>query len=144
MSELNLEFAGRFNKPELVLKEFKHWVIILRENVVTLGSTIIILKSGKPFLKDVSSEEMAEFSEVCKWFENKTKELYGAEKWNYCAMMMKDEFVHFHAIPRYSKNINMYDREWIDEDWPKATKLNKIEVADGTFMKIKNDMIGES
>ena len=72
---MNLEFAGRFNKPELILKEFKHWVIIIRENVVTLGSCIIILKSGKPFLKDVSSEEMAEFSEVCKWFEDKTKSL---------------------------------------------------------------------
>ena len=45
---MNLEFAGRFNRPDLLLKEFKYWVVILRENVVTLGSTIIILKSGKP------------------------------------------------------------------------------------------------
>ena len=138
---MNLEFAGRFNKPELVLKEFKHWVIIIRENVVTLGSCIIILKSGKPFLKDVSSEEMEEFSEACKWFEDKTKSLYGAEKWNYCAMMMKDEFVHFHAIPRYSKKINYYDKVWIDTDWPKGTSLNKIDVDKETLMKIKKDMI---
>ena len=136
-----LEFAGRFNKPELVLKEFNHWVIILRENVVTLGSCIIILKSGKQFLKDVSNEEMAEFSEVCKWFEEKTSQLYGAEKWNYCAMMMKDEFVHFHAIPRYSKKINYYDKVWIDTDWPKGTSLNKIDVDKETLMKIKKDMI---
>ena len=138
---MNLEFAGRFNKPELVLKEFKHWVIIIRENVVTLGSCIIILKSGKPFLKDVSSEEMEEFSEACKWFEDKTKSLYGAEKWNYCAMMMKDEFVHFHAIPRYAKKINYYDKVWIDTDWPKGTSLNKIDVDKETLMKIKKDMI---
>lgn len=138
---MNLEFAGRFNKPELVLKNFKHWVIIIRENVVTLGSCIIILKSGKPFLKDVSNEEMAEFSEVCKWFEYKTKSLYGAEKWNYCAMMMKDEFVHFHAIPRYSKNIKAYDKIWVDNDWPKGTTLSKIDVDTETLMQIKNDMI---
>ena len=138
---MNLEFAGRFNKAELLLKEFKHWVIIIRENVVTLGSCIIILKSGKPFLKDVSSEEMAEFSEVCKWFEDKTKALYGAEKWNYCAMMMKDEFVHFHAIPRYSKEVNAYDKVWVDTDWPKATTLSKIDVDNETLMKIKNDII---
>jgi len=137
---MNLEFAGRFNKPELLLKEFKHWVIILRENVVTLGSCIIILKSGKPFLKDVSSEEMAEFSEVCKWFEEKTKSLYGAVKWNYCAMMMKDEFVHFHAIPRYANEIEMYNKKWIDEDYPKGTKLNKIDVEYDVLMKIKEDM----
>ena len=42
---MNLKFAGRFNKSELILKEFNHWVVIIRENVVTLGSCIIILKS---------------------------------------------------------------------------------------------------
>lgn len=137
---MNLEFAGRFNKPELLLKEFNHWVVILREGVVTLGSCIIILKSGKPFLKDVSNEEMSEFSEVCKWFEEKTKELYGAVKWNYLALMMKDEFVHFHAIPRYDKEINLYNRVWKDEDFPLPTKLNKIEVENDILMEIKEDM----
>lgn len=135
-----LEFAGRFNKPELVLKEFNHWVIILRENVVTLGSCIIILKSGKPFLKDISNDEMAEFSEVCKWFEEKTSQLYGAEKWNYCAMMMKDEFVHFHAIPRYSKPVSFYGHEWMDEDWPQGTKLRKMEIQTEIFEKMLNDL----
>jgi len=137
---MNLEFAGRFNKPELILKEFKHWVIILRENVVTLGSAIIILKSGKPFLKDVSSEEMGEFQEVCKWFEEKTGSMYGAVKWNYLAMMMKDEFVHFHAIPRYDKELDYYGIKWIDEDYPKGTKLNKIEIDNDIFNKVLNDM----
>lgn len=137
---MNLEFAGRFNKPELVLKEFNHWIIILRENVVTLGSCIIILKSGKKNLKDVSSEEMAEFSEVCKWFEEKTSQIYGAEKWNYLALMMKDEFVHFHAIPRYSKSLNIYGCDWVDQDWPKGTKLNKIDISKDVFEKILNDL----
>lgn len=88
---------------------------------------------------DVSTEEIAEFSEVCKYFENKTKSLYVAEKWNYCAMMMKDAFVHFHVIPRYSKEVNAYDRVWVDNDWPKGTTLDKIEVDIETL--IKNDLI---
>lgn len=138
---MNLEFLGRYNRPELLLKEFKYWIIAIRENVVTLGSCVIILKSGKPSLKDVSNEEMSEFSEVCKWFEEKTKELYGAIKWNYLALMMKDEYVHFHAIPRYNKEINLYNRIWKDEDFPLATKLNKIDVDNNTLMKIRDDMI---
>ena len=135
-----LEFAGRFNRPDLVVKELAHWVVILRENVTTLGSCIFILKSGKAFLRDVSNEEMSELADVHKWFETKTKELYGAEKWNYCAMMMKDEFVHYHAIPRYSKTVNAYDREWIDEDWPKGTKLGKQDVENETLIKIIADL----
>jgi len=137
-----LKFAGRFNRPDLVVKEFKYWVVILRENVTTLGSCIFILKSGKPFLSQVSNEEMAELAVVHKWFETKTKDLYGAEKWNYCAMMMKDEFVHYHAIPRYSKKVNIYGRGWIDEDWPKATKLGKIEVDNKVLVQIINDLKG--
>ena len=137
---MNLEFAGRFNRPDLLIKEFKYWVVIIRENVVTLGSSIFILKSGKKNLSDVDSLEMAEFSEVCKWFENKTRKLYGAVKWNYLAMMMKDEFVHFHAIPRYSTKILKYDIIWIDKDYPKGTKLEKIEVDSSTLLKVLNDM----
>ena len=53
---MNLEFAGGFNRPDLVIKEFKVLGII-REKVVTLGSSIFIFKSGKPFLKDVSKEK---------------------------------------------------------------------------------------
>ena len=134
-----LEFAGRFNRQDLVVKEFKYWVVILRENVTTLGSCIFILKSGKPFLKDLTGEEMAELSDVHNWFESKTKELYGAEKWNYCAMMMKDEFVHYHAIPRYSKTVSAYGREWIDSDWPKGTKLGKLEVDSEVLIEIIED-----
>jgi diadenosine tetraphosphate (Ap4A) HIT family hydrolase len=137
---MNLEFAGRFNKPELLLKEFNHWVIILRESVVTLGSCVIILKSGKPSLKDVSNEEMSELPQVCKWFEEKTKELYGAVKWNYLAMMMKDEFVHFHAIPRYENEVEIYNKKWVDEDYPSGTKMNKIDVEHDVLMEIKEDM----
>ena len=55
-------------------------------------------------------------------------------------MMMKDEFVHFHAIPRYANEIEMYDKKWIDEDYPKGTKLNKIDVDYDVLMKIKEDM----
>jgi diadenosine tetraphosphate (Ap4A) HIT family hydrolase len=138
---MNLEFAGRFNNQELLLKEFNYWTIIIRENVVTLGSCIIILNSGKSNLKDVSPEEMAEFPEVCKWFEEKTKALYGAEKWNYCAMMMLESFVHFSAIPRYSKEINMYNRTWTDTEWPKRTTLTKVDVDFDTLMNIKEDML---
>lgn len=138
---MNIEFAGRYNKKELFVKEFKYWLIIIRENVVTLGSCVMILKSGVSNFSDVSEEEMAEFPKVCKWFEEKTKKIFGAEKWNYCSFMMAEGFVHFHAIPRYSKTINMYDREWIDSDWPKRTSMKNVEVDNDTLMKIKKDLI---
>lgn len=79
---MNLEFAGRLYKPELILKDFKYWIVILKEGGTTLGHSVIILKSNKASFSEISPEEMAEFPIVCKWFEDKTKNLFGAEKWN--------------------------------------------------------------
>ena len=138
---MNLEFAGRLYKTELVLKEFKHWVVILKEGGTTLGHSVIILKSNKPTFSDVTNEEMSEFPLVCKWFEEKTKSIFGAEKWNYCAMMMKEEFVHFQAVPRYSKVIRMHDIDWIDKDWPKRPSFDRLDISMDALQKIKDDMI---
>ena len=40
-------------------------------------------------------------------------------------MMMKDYFVHYHAFPRYDKNINLFDLEWVDNDYPKAINFKE-------------------
>ena len=140
---MNLEFAGRLNKPELILKDFNHWVIILKEGGTTLGHSVIILKSNKPTFSDIDSLEMSEFPTVCKWFEEKTKSVFGAEKWNYCAMMMKEEFVHFQAVPRYSTVINKYGVEWLDKDWPKRPNFEKLEINDEILQKIKEDLLND-
>lgn len=84
---------------------------------------------------------MAEFPKVCSWFEEKCKDLYGAEKFNYLAMMMKDHFVHFHAIPRYSKNIDKYGIIWNDEEWPRAITLKDVQNSDEVIEQMKKDFI---
>lgn len=140
---MNLDFAGRLNKPELILKEFNYWVILLKEGASTLGHCVIILKSNKLTFSEITKEEMAEFPLICKWFEDKTKKIFGAEKWNYCAMMMKEEFVHFQALPRYSKVITKYDLEWIDKDWPKKPNFDKLDISEGILQRIKEDLLND-
>lgn len=138
---MNLEFAGRLYKPELILKDFKYWIIILKEGGTTLGHSVIILKSNKASFSEISPEEMAEFPIVCKWFEDKTKNLFGAEKWNYCAMMMRENFVHFQAVPRYSKIVNNYGIDWEDNDYPNRPSFKKLEIDVEILKKIREDMI---
>ena len=138
---MNLEFAGRLYKPELTLKDFKYWIVILKEGGTTLGHSVIILKSNKASFSEISPEEMAEFPIVCKWFEDKTKNLFGAEKWNYCAMMMRENFVHFQAVPRYSKIVNNYGIDWEDIDYPNRPSFKKLEIDVEILKKIREDMI---
>ena len=65
------------------------------------------------------------------------REKYGALKFNYIIMMMKDPFVHYHAFPRYDKNINMFGKEWKDEGM-RNTLINF-----GTIEKSNDDMLFE-
>lgn len=137
------EFAGRFNREDLIVKEFKFWLLLLRPVPVTLGSCIILLKRKCLSLADVKNEEMAEFSEVCHFFENSCKTLYGAVKFNYHANMMKEDFVHFHAIPRYDRIVNRYGMDWIDKEWPIGVSMYKTEVSDSILQNIKQDFLKE-
>lgn len=119
------EFAERFNREDLIVKEFDYWVLLLRPVPVTIGSCIILLKRECPSLAQLTKEEMSEFPEVCKLFEEKNKSLYGAVKFNYHANMMKENFVHFHAIPRYDKEFLKYGIKWIDKEWPNGLECIK-------------------
>ena len=135
-----LEFAGRFSSQELFIKDFKYWEIVFKENPSTLGQVVFVLKRETPDFSHIEKEEMAEFPEVCKWYETKIKELYGAEKFNYCAIMMKEHFVHFNVYPRYSETVQKYGMEWKDEGWPKKVIENKIEIPAEIQAQIISDL----
>lgn len=135
------EFAGRFNREDLFLKEFNYWLLILRPVPVTIGSCIILLKRECPSLSEITKEEMAEFPEVCKLFEENCKKLFGAVKFNYHANMMKENFVHFHAIPRYDKDIEKYGIKWVDKEWPTGVGMYKTEVSNEVLQSIKKDLL---
>ena len=108
----NLEFMKKFRPNELCVKEFKYWIVCVRSKQVTLGDVVILLKRKTENVSGMLPEEGAEFPEVIKWYEELCREKFDAIKFNYMIMMMKDPFVHYHAFPRYDKNINLFDIDW--------------------------------
>ena len=114
------DFMKKFKIDEYCLKEFKYWVVCLREKQVTLGSCVILLKREVDSLGKITNEEMCEFIEVCKWYEDVCKNKFGAVKFNYLIRMMKDNFVHYHAFPRYLCEFEMFGERFSD----KEMKLN--------------------
>ena len=137
-----LEFAGRFSNPNLMIKQGKYWSIIFRDSTTTLGNCILICNRECPTFSDLKPEEMEEFPLLCKWYENKIKTLYGEVKFNYLALMMKEEFVHFHIIPRYNREIKKYGIIWKDENWPNKINLSKIEISNEVKEQIIRDLKG--
>ena len=111
----NLEFMKKFRPKELCVKEFKHWIVCVRQKQSTLGDVVILLKRETKNVSGMLPEEGAEFPEVIKWYEELCIRKFGAIKFNYMIMMMKDPFVHYHAFPRYEKNVNIFDIDWEDK-----------------------------
>jgi len=135
-----LEFAGRLNIQKLYVKEFKHWIIVLKDNPTTLGHSVFLLKEERPDFAAVTKDEMAEFPEVCKWFEDRCRKIFSAERFNYQANMMRENFVHFNCFPRYSKEIIKYGKKWVDTDWPKIPSGSKLEITEKELLAVKFDL----
>lgn len=137
---MDYKFMEAFHPNETLVKEFKYWLILVRENQLTLGDCYFVLKREIASFSEMKSEEGAELSVVMEWYEDKCRSLYGADKFNYVAAMMKDNFVHFHAFPRYSKPVTRYGIEWIDERWPGLIKFGPSICEPEFYQYIKNDL----
>lgn len=100
---------------------------------------VILLKRETENVSGMLPEEGAEFPKVIKWYENLCKEKFGAVKFNYMIMMMKDPFVHYHAFPRYDKKVNLFDIEW--EDANTLSNFSSVDKLDDELLfKIRDYM----
>ena len=100
---------------------------------------VILLKRETENVSGMLPEEGAEFPKVIKWYENLCKEKFGAVKFNYMIMMMKDPFVHYHAFPRYDKRVNLFGVEWGDANTlSNFSSVDKLD--DELLFKIRDYM----
>lgn len=124
------------------LKEFDHWVVLFREKQVTIGSVIIMSKHlDQTSLGALSADAWAEFGAVTQFTESLITHTFGAEKFNYLALMMYDPEVHFHVIPRYSKPVEFEGHAFIDLDWPEATKRVGLTLESDVLRAIEAKML---
>lgn len=135
-----MEFMKKFKPNELCLKEFNHWIIVLRQKQLTLGDAVILLKREAPSIAFANEEEFAEFPTVVAWYEKVCDSLFAPDKYNYVAAMMKDNFVHFHAFPRYSTEREFAGKKWIDEQWAKPIALLDCAVEENILEALLTQM----
>lgn len=132
-----------FGYPETLIKEYKHWVILLRPSQVTIGSLILAAKSEATHLGQLTEQEWAEFAVVSSDAEQLARTVFGAKKFNYLALMMKDPNIHFHFVPRYSRPVIINGKEFIDVDWPLKTELLPVELSGQDFEEIKRRLLAQ-
>src|SRR5690554_717049 len=129
-------FNDKFKINEFLIKKLNYWVISLRPQQVTVGSLIVSLNRKCEFLHEITPEESKDLTLVFKTVEKIYTTTFKPDKVNYLALMMIDNQVHFHVIPRYSKSVVFEKNKYNDTDWPKPPNL--LESIDFSERKLLN------
>lgn len=132
----------KFGFPNSLIKEYEHWVVLLRPNQVTLGSLVLAYKGEECSLGQVSKDAFNEMLLVVRDIERVLEKAFGMDKINYLALMMVDKHVHFHIIPRYSSPRKFREIIYEDKNWPTPPDLSIcIELGDLKIKEIKDYLI---
>jgi diadenosine tetraphosphate (Ap4A) HIT family hydrolase len=121
----------KFGYPATLLREFDHWMVLLRPAQVTLGSLVLAAKSHATSYRELAREAFAEQADAVAAIERGLAEAVAYERINYLMLMMADPNVHFHVIPRYSGMRSWNGIEFPDAGWPGPPRLESAIKLDG-------------
>lgn len=131
----------RFGYPDTLVREWDHWVVLLRPAQVTLGSLILAAKSAATAYSELPDEAFAEQAVAVRAIESALKRFCGYERINYLMLMMVDPNVHFHVIPRYSEPRSLGGVDFPDVGWPGPPDLKSaVELEPRQLASIREEL----
>lgn len=117
------ETIRKFGYPASLVREYDHWLVLLRPAQPTLGSLVLAAKSAATAFGALPAEAHAELATVTADIERALTAAVDYAKLNYLMLMMVDRHVHFHVIPRYPGEREWQRHEFVDIGWPKLPDL---------------------
>ena len=122
----------KFGYPATLLREFEHWIVLLRPAQVTLGSLVLAAKSSVTAYGELPREAFLEQADAVAAIEWALARFVSFERINYLMLMMVDAEVHFHVIPRYSGERSWGGLAFPDAGWPGPPQLDSAVKLDPT------------
>jgi diadenosine tetraphosphate (Ap4A) HIT family hydrolase len=113
----------KFGAPDTIIRDYDHWVVLLRPGQVTLGALVLICKEPSTAFSLLSIDAFTELQSITTHIEDTLKNTFDYDKINYLMLMMVDPDVHFHVLPRYQDSRRFSDQEFIDQSWPASPNL---------------------
>jgi diadenosine tetraphosphate (Ap4A) HIT family hydrolase len=126
----------KFGYPATLLKELRHWLVLLRPAQPTLGSLVLAAKNDATAYGKLPLEAFAEQAAAIAVIESALSAFVGYERINYLMLMMVDRNVHFHVIPRYSEPRDWNGISFPDAGWPGPPLL-------GSAFQLSVEQIGQ-
>lgn len=113
----------KFGYPQTVIRDYRHWVVLLRPQQATLGALVLVCKDPATAFGDISAAAFAELQQATRDIEAGLGAFRKFEKINYLMLMMVDPDVHFHVLPRYAETQNFAGVDYPDKGWPAVPDL---------------------
>jgi len=108
----------KFGHPGTIVRDYDHWLVLLRPQQVTAGSLVLAAKSEVTAYGMLPQEAFIEQGLVVAEIEAALGRMLAYERINYLMLMMVDPHVHFHVIPRYSGSRSLAGVDIADHGWP--------------------------
>ena len=140
-STVNLNrILKKFNYKSNLIKEYNCWYWLLRDEQVTIGSSILINKYHHLSFSGLNNEELFELRKITCEIENSLNKNFDYQRINYLMLMMNDPTVHFHVIPRYD-TIRLFEKnKFYDYGYPGIPSLDLVNNCD---KKLKEQIINK-
>jgi diadenosine tetraphosphate (Ap4A) HIT family hydrolase len=123
---------AKFGHPATLVRDYAHWVALLRPAQPTLGSLVLAAKSEVTAFGALPPEFHAELATITTDIESVLTAAIGYDRINYLMLMMVDPHVHFHVIPRYDGARTRDCIDLPDRGWPKPPDLGSAIALDET------------
>ena len=132
----------KFGYPDSLIREFEHWVVLLRPGQVTFGSLVLAAKSDATAFGNLPLAAHSELAAVTAQIEATLRAEVQFERINYLMLMMVDPHVHFHVFPRYEGSRNFEELSIADSGWPGLPDLKSAtELPAETFGRIRDRLM---
>jgi len=135
------EFNKKFRVQELLIAQVGAWNISLRPQQPTIGSLILSLGRKCTAFSELTEQEAIDLGKAFKRIESMLKNTFNPQKINYLALMMVDNQVHYHVLPRYEGVVKIDDTEYKDHCWPVAHDLKQLRVNNSSLTKILEKLL---
>ncbi|HEU5286457.1 MAG TPA: HIT family protein [Sphingomicrobium sp.] len=131
----------KFGHPASLVREFEHWLVLVRPAQATLGSLVLAAKSDAAAFRELPRAAFAEQADAVAAIETGLAAFCRFERINYLMLMMVDRHVHFHVVPRYSGSREWNGLDFADRGWPGPPDLNSaIHLSASQVRDLRDDL----
>ena len=135
---------ARFGYPATLIRDYRHWVVLLRPAQVTAGSLILAAKSDATSYGALPEGAFVEQGRVIAEIEATLRAAVDYQRINYLMLMMVDPNVHFHVVPRYDGSRSLGGLDLADGGWPGPPDLKGALVLEaGQIERFRDELVGQ-